>query len=150
MYKGIQIVSKKELKKEETKDKKKAAHKREHIHAEGSKEPVHTEKHTAMEKSEKKSQGLLGRMVTGRAKARSGMGGGTGTGAAPVVAQATRETGAISIAVVTMPFECEKARIEKAEFGLQELRDVVDTVIVTRTAHTICCCIERRIERIEP
>ena len=78
MYKGIQIVSKKELKKEETKDKKKAAHKREHIHAEGSKEPVHTEKHTAMEKSEKKSQGLLGRMVTGRAKARSGMGGGTG------------------------------------------------------------------------
>ena len=78
MYKGIQIVSKKDMKKEEVKDKKKAAHKREHIHAEGANEPVHVEKHTAQEKSEKKSQGLLGRMTTGRAKARSGMGGGTG------------------------------------------------------------------------
>jgi ribosomal protein L32 len=78
MYKGIQIVSKKDMKKEEDKDKKKAAHKREHIHAEGVNEPVHSEKHTASEKSDKKSQGLLGRMTTGRAKARSGMGGGTG------------------------------------------------------------------------
>ncbi len=60
----------------------------------------------------------------------AGMGGGTGTGSAPVVAQAAKEAGGVVIAVVTMPFECEKARIEKAEFGLQELRDVVDTVIV--------------------
>ena len=78
MYKGIQIVSKKVLKKEEVMDKKKAAHKREHIHAEGVREPVHAEKHTTQEKSEKKSQGLLGRMTTGRARSRSGMGGGTG------------------------------------------------------------------------
>ena len=60
----------------------------------------------------------------------SGMGGGTGTGAAPVVAQIAKETGAIVIGVVTMPFEAEKARIDKAEFGLQELREVTDTCIV--------------------
>jgi len=60
----------------------------------------------------------------------AGMGGGTGTGAAPVVAQLAKESGAVVIAVVTMPFECEKARIDKAEFGLQELSEVVDTVIV--------------------
>ena len=60
----------------------------------------------------------------------AGMGGGTGTGAAPVVAQLSKETGAVTIGVVTMPFDCEKARIDKAEFGLQELREVTDTVIV--------------------
>ncbi|MGV8152155.1 MAG: cell division protein FtsZ [Candidatus Nanoarchaeia archaeon] len=59
-----------------------------------------------------------------------GEGGGTGTGAMPVVAQLAKETGAVVIGVVTMPFECEKARIDKAEFGLQELRDHVDTAIV--------------------
>ncbi len=60
----------------------------------------------------------------------AGMGGGTGTGAAPVIAQIAKESRAVVIGVVTMPFECEKARIDKAEFGLQELRDVTDTVIV--------------------
>ena len=60
----------------------------------------------------------------------AGMGGGTGGGAAPIVAQLAKETGAITIAVVTMPFASEKARIDKAEFGLQELRDVTDTTIV--------------------
>lgn len=60
----------------------------------------------------------------------AGEGGGTGTGAAPVVAQIAKEAGAIVIGVVTMPFETERARIEKAEFGLQELREITDTVIV--------------------
>ena len=60
----------------------------------------------------------------------TGLGGGTGTGAAPVIAQLARETGAVVIGVVTMPFESEKARIDKAEFGLQELREVADTCIV--------------------
>ncbi len=60
----------------------------------------------------------------------TGMGGGTGTGAAPVIAQMAKETGAVVIGVVTMPFEAEKARIDKAEFGLQELREVTDTCIV--------------------
>lgn len=60
----------------------------------------------------------------------TGLGGGTGTGAAPVIAQLAKETGAVVIGVVTMPFEHEKARIDKAEFGLQELREVTDTSIV--------------------
>jgi len=60
----------------------------------------------------------------------SGMGGGTGSGAAPVIAQMAKETGAVVIGVVTMPFEAEKARIDKAEFALQELREVTDTCIV--------------------
>jgi len=59
-----------------------------------------------------------------------GMGGGTATGACPVIAQVAKDTGAVVIGVVTMPFECEKARIDKAEYGLQELRDQVDTAIV--------------------
>ncbi|MFH1327145.1 MAG: cell division protein FtsZ [archaeon] len=60
----------------------------------------------------------------------TGEGGGTGTGAAPVIAQIAKETGAVVIGVVTMPFESEKARIDKAEFGLQELREVTNTCIV--------------------
>ncbi len=60
----------------------------------------------------------------------AGMGGGTGTGAAPVIAQAVKESGAIVIGTVTMPFSIERARIDKAEFGLQQLRQVSDTVIV--------------------
>jgi len=60
----------------------------------------------------------------------AGMGGGTGTGAAPEIAKLARENGAIVIGTVTMPFEIEKARIDKAEFGLEMLRDQSDTVIV--------------------
>jgi len=60
----------------------------------------------------------------------AGEGGGTGTGAAPVVAQLAKDAGAIVIGTVTMPFKIERARIDKAEFGLQQLRQVCDTVIV--------------------
>jgi len=60
----------------------------------------------------------------------AGLGGGTGTGSAPVVAQIAKEMGAIVIGTVTMPFDIERTRIDKAEFGLQQLRDVSDTVIV--------------------
>ena len=60
----------------------------------------------------------------------AGMGGGTGTGAAPVIAQLSKDVGAIVIGTVTMPFKIERARIDKAEFGLQQLRQVSDTVIV--------------------
>src|SRR3989339_1155672 len=60
----------------------------------------------------------------------AGMGGGTGTGSAPVVAQAARDVGAIVIGTVTSPFSIERARVDKAEFGLQQLRAVSDTVIV--------------------
>ena len=60
----------------------------------------------------------------------AGMGGGTGTGGAPVVAQVAKDTGSIVIGTVTMPFRIERARVDKAEFGLQQLRQVSDTVIV--------------------
>ncbi len=60
----------------------------------------------------------------------SGLGGGTGTGAAPVVAKLAKDNGSIVIGTVTMPFKIERARIDKAEFGLQQLRQVSDTVIV--------------------
>ena len=59
----------------------------------------------------------------------AGMGGGTGTGAAPIVAHLARDTGSIVIGTVTMPFKIERARVDKAEFGLQQLRQVSDTVI---------------------
>ena len=61
----------------------------------------------------------------------TGLGGGTGTGAAPVVAKAAREQGALTIAVVTLPFTAEGSiRRENAEAGLERLRDIADTVIV--------------------
>jgi cell division protein FtsZ len=60
----------------------------------------------------------------------AGMGGGTGTGSAPVVAQLCKDMGAVVIGTVTMPFNIERARIEKAEFGLEQLRKGSDTVIV--------------------
>ncbi|MEM2728063.1 MAG: cell division protein FtsZ [Candidatus Bathyarchaeia archaeon] len=60
----------------------------------------------------------------------AGMGGGTGTGAAPVVAKVAREKGAIVIGVVTMPFKIEKGRINIALKGLNEMRRECDTVIV--------------------
>src|SRR5688572_24806257 len=60
----------------------------------------------------------------------TGLGGGTGTGAAPVIASLASELGALTIAVVTKPFKFEgKKRQAQAERGLQELRDCVDTVI---------------------
>jgi cell division protein FtsZ len=60
-----------------------------------------------------------------------GLGGGTGTGVAPVVAKAAREEGALTIAIVTLPFAAEGAiRMENAEAGLERLREVADTVIV--------------------
>ncbi|NYT05697.1 MAG: cell division protein FtsZ [Methanomicrobiales archaeon] len=61
----------------------------------------------------------------------AGLGGGTGTGSAPIIAKAAREEGALTIAVVTLPFTAEGAiRMENAEAGLERLRDVADTVIV--------------------
>jgi cell division protein FtsZ len=61
----------------------------------------------------------------------AGMGGGTGTGAAPVVAELAREVGALTIGIVTRPFSFEgKKRMKQAEQGLAELRRAVDTMIV--------------------
>jgi cell division protein FtsZ len=61
----------------------------------------------------------------------AGMGGGTGTGAAPVVAEIARELGALTIAVVTKPFSFEgPRRMRSSEEGVSALRDKVDTIIV--------------------
>jgi cell division protein FtsZ len=60
-----------------------------------------------------------------------GLGGGTGTGAAPVVAEVAREMGALTISVVTLPFAAEGAiRMANADAGLKRLREVSDTAIV--------------------
>ena len=61
----------------------------------------------------------------------AGMGGGTGTGAAPVIAQIAREEGALTIAIVTRPFTFEgKKRIANSVEGLSELKDAVDSIII--------------------
>jgi cell division protein FtsZ len=60
----------------------------------------------------------------------AGLGGGTGTGAAPVISKLAKDMGAIVISTVTMPFKTERKRVESAEAGLEELRNSSDTVIV--------------------
>ena len=60
----------------------------------------------------------------------TGMGGGTGTGAAPVVAEIARDMGILTVAVVTRPFEHEGKRIQIAKEGLESLKNAVDSLIV--------------------
>jgi cell division protein FtsZ len=60
----------------------------------------------------------------------AGMGGGTGTAAAPIIAEMGRERGAIVVGVVTMPFRHERARLTVAAQGLSEMRRFCDTVVV--------------------
>lgn len=73
-----------------------------------------------------------------------GMGGGTGTGAAPVVAEVAKETGALTIAVVTKPFGFEgRRRAKNAEDGLTALKDHVDTLIVIPNDRLTTMCDEK-------
>ncbi len=61
----------------------------------------------------------------------AGMGGGTGTGAAPIIAQAARELGVLTVGVVTKPFQFEGGkRMKQAEAGVEALQKVVDTLII--------------------
>jgi len=79
----------------------------------------------------------------------AGMGGGTGTGSAPVIAQIARESGALTVGVVTRPFDFEgrvKARI--AEEGIEKLRQAVDTLIVIPNQHLLKV-VERRTPILE-
>lgn len=63
----------------------------------------------------------------------AGMGGGTGTGAAPIIAQTAREMGILTVAIVTMPFEFEgKRRKQQADEGIELLKQNVDTIIIIR------------------
>ena len=61
----------------------------------------------------------------------AGMGGGTGTGAAPIVAEVAKEVGALTVGVVTKPFTVEgRQRMKKAQFGIENLKKEVDTLII--------------------
>jgi cell division protein FtsZ len=60
----------------------------------------------------------------------AGMGGGTGTGSAPVVAEIAKKNDAIVVGVITMPFSLERTRIDKATAGLARLQENVDTAVV--------------------
>ena len=82
----------------------------------------------ALEDSEKIIEALEGADMV---FVTTGLGGGTGTGAAPVIASLASEMGALTVAVVTRPFSFEgKRRMQQAERGMQELLDSVDTMIV--------------------
>jgi cell division protein FtsZ len=71
----------------------------------------------------------------------AGMGGGTGTGASPVVAEIAREGGALTVGVVTKPFEFEGARRrQQADEGIAELRERVDTLIVIPNDRLLATC----------
>jgi len=82
----------------------------------------------AIEESRSQVQDILSGVDT--AFVTCGLGGGTGTGGAPVVAEIAREHGAIVVGVVTTPFKMEKGRVEIAKQGLVEIRKACDTVIV--------------------
>lgn len=63
----------------------------------------------------------------------AGMGGGTGTGAAPIIAKLAKDMGILTIAVVTTPFGFEgRRRMENAELGIRDLKDAVDTLVVVQ------------------
>ncbi len=82
----------------------------------------------ALEDSEKIKEALLGADMV---FITAGMGGGTGTGAAPVVAGIARELGILSVAVVTKPFDFEgRKKKTLAEEGIEKLREAVDTLII--------------------
>jgi cell division protein FtsZ len=84
-------------------------------------------KNATMEEGEHLKQVLQGADMVFIA---AGMGGGTGTGGSPVVAEISRELGALTVAVVSKPFEFEgKMKRRLAEKGIEELRQVVDTII---------------------
>ena len=68
---------------------------------------------------------------TKRVFVTAGMGGGTGTGAAPVVARIAKEKGLLTVGIVTIPFECEgRRRKQQAQAGIEELKKNVDTLII--------------------
>lgn len=79
----------------------------------------------------------------------AGMGGGTGTGASPLIAQLARETGALTVAVVTKPFPFEgRRRMAQAERGIASLRECVDALIVIPNERLLQV-VERRTSMIE-
>ena len=83
---------------------------------------------SAMESAEEIEQAIKGADMV---FVTCGMGGGTGTGAAPVIAKMAKDMGILTVGIVTKPFRFEaRTRMANAEAGIAELRDVVDTLIV--------------------
>ena len=79
----------------------------------------------------------------------AGMGGGTGTGAAPIVAECAREVGALTVGVVTKPFSFEgKRRMNQAESGIINIKEKVDTLI-TIPNDRLLQVIDRRTSMLE-
>lgn len=79
----------------------------------------------------------------------AGMGGGTGTGAAPVIAECAREAGALTVGIVTKPFTFEgRHRMKQAEEGVNDLREKVDTLIVIPNDRLLQI-VERRTSMME-
>ncbi|MEN6485497.1 MAG: cell division protein FtsZ [Syntrophobacteraceae bacterium] len=79
----------------------------------------------------------------------AGLGGGTGTGGAPIAAQACKEAGALTVAVVTKPFNVEgRVRQSNADSGLKSLEEVVDTLI-TIPNNRLLCLADRRATFLE-
>lgn len=76
----------------------------------------------------------------------AGMGGGTGTGGGPIVANIARSVGALVVGIVTKPFNCEgKKRMQQAEMGIEEMKKHVDTLIVIPNQKLLSI-----VERITP
>ena len=95
-------------------------------------------RHAAEESHEEIAQALKGSDLV---FVTCGMGGGTGTGAAPVVAEIARDMGILTIAVVTKPFAFEgKTRMRKAESGIDELKQRVDTLVVIPNERLLQVC----------
>jgi cell division protein FtsZ len=84
------------------------------------------------ERATEMAQGTLKEVLAGAdlVFVTAGMGGGTGTGAAPVVSKIAKEEGAIVVGMVSTPFNVERARTVKAEEGLEKLRGEADSIIV--------------------
>ena len=100
------------------------------------------------EKAALEDQGALESVLAGADMVfiTAGMGGGTGTGAAPVIAHTAREMGILTVGVVTKPFDFEgKRKLTLAEDGIEKLREAVDTLIVIPNQHLL-----RIVERRTP
>jgi cell division protein FtsZ len=84
------------------------------------------------ERATEMAQGTIKEVLSGAdlVFVTAGMGGGTGTGAAPVVAKIANDEGAIVVGMVSTPFNVERARTVKAEEGLEDLRNEADSIIV--------------------
>ena len=100
------------------------------------------------EKAALEDQGALESVLAGADMVfiTAGMGGGTGTGAAPIIAHTAREMGVLTVGVVTKPFDFEgKRKLSLAEEGIEKLREAVDTLIVIPNQHLL-----RIVERRTP